>query len=154
MGYHHFHLGMNVTTSGHVDRTDELIFAEVQRDTFKVIAIFGHEVFEPSSSERSRLWSAHDQVAFRGAAPGSVMIGGMITTSGHSLDVVRYAQACGKMIWDFDPKLNDLSYMASLYPPATAMSPRPKFSWGFNHLDLLVVEEVAPVHLILVKGWS
>ena len=37
MGYHHFHLGTAIQKRGHVDRTDDLIFAEVHRDTFKVI---------------------------------------------------------------------------------------------------------------------
>jgi hypothetical protein len=44
MGYHHFHLGTAVQRRGYVDRTDDLIFAEVRRDTFTVIAIFGMKV--------------------------------------------------------------------------------------------------------------
>jgi hypothetical protein len=152
MGYHHFHLGTNVQKRGHVDRTDDLIFAEVRRDTFNVKAIFGHEVFDPNSAERSRLWSVHDQVA--GVAPGSVMVPALIATSGHTLTVVRYAQYCAKVIRDFEPKLDDLAYMASLYPQGKQMSPKPKFAWGFNHLDLLIHEAVAPVNLILKNGWN
>jgi hypothetical protein len=38
IGYHHFHLGTAIQKRGHVDRTDDLIFAEVRRHTFKVIA--------------------------------------------------------------------------------------------------------------------
>ncbi|HXZ17305.1 MAG TPA: hypothetical protein VEH77_15305, partial [Roseiarcus sp.] len=116
MGYHHFHLGTTVEQRGHVNRTDDLIFAEVQRDTFNVLAIFGHDVFDPNSAERRRLWSIHDEVAYRGVPPGSVVVSAMIATSGHTLQVVRYAQHCAKVIRDFDPKLDDLIYMASLYP--------------------------------------
>ena len=57
MGHHHFHLGTKVQNRGHVDRTDDLIFSAVERDTFKVIAIFGHDVFDPTGAERKRLWS-------------------------------------------------------------------------------------------------
>ena len=154
MGYHHFHLGTKVQKRGHVDRTDDLIFAEVHRDTFKVIAIFGHEVFDPNSAERVRLWSAHDQVAYRGLPQGSVVVPAMIATSGHTVMVVHYAQQCARIIRDFEPKLDDLDLMASLYPPEQQMSSQPKFSWGFYHLDLLIHEAAAPVNLVLTRGWN
>jgi hypothetical protein len=154
MGYHHFHLGTKVQKRGHVDRTDDLIFAEVQRDTFNVIAVFGHDVFDPNSAERKKLWSVHDQVAYRGVPPGSVVVSAMIATSGHTLKVVRYAQYCARYIRDFEPKLDDLNYMASLYPPGQQMSHKPKFAWGFRHLDLLIQEAVAPINLVLTKGWN
>ncbi len=154
MGYHHFHLGKNVQRRGHVDRTDDLIFAEVQRDTFNLIAIFGHDVFDPNSAERSRLWSVHDQVAYRGVSPGSVVVSSMIATSGHSLQVVSYAQRCARLIRDIEPKIDDLTYMASLYPKGLRMSPKPKFEWGFRHLDLQIHEAVAPIDMILTRGWN
>jgi hypothetical protein len=154
MSYHHFHLGTNVQKRGHVNRTDDLIFAEVQRDRFNVIAIFGHEVFDTNSAERNRLWSVHDQVAYRGVQPGSVVVPALIATSGHALTVVRYAQYCAKVIRDLEPKLDDLTYMASLYPHGLQMSPKPKFAWGFHHLDLLIHEAVAPMNLMLTKGWN
>jgi hypothetical protein len=71
MGYHHFHLETKVQKRGHIDRTDDLIFAEVQRDAFNVTAIFGHDVFDPSTTERKWHWSVHEQVAFRCVPPGS-----------------------------------------------------------------------------------
>jgi hypothetical protein len=154
MGYHHFHLGTTVQKRGHVDRSDDLIFAEVQRDAFNVIAIFDHEVFDPNSAERMRLWSVHDQVAYRGVPPGSVAIPALITTSGHALKVVRYAQYCARIIRDFEPKLDDLKYMESLYPQGQQMAPKPKFEWGFRHLDLLIYEAAAPINLVLTKGWN
>jgi hypothetical protein len=154
MGYHHFHLGTAVQRRGYVDRTDDLIFAEVRRDTFTVIAIFGHEVFENESAERRRLWSVHDQVAYRGLPPGSFVIAGMISTSGHTTQSVRYAQQCARLIGKLEPKIDDLPYMATLYPPGRQMSPKPKFSWGFQHLDLILYEAVAPAGLVLIMGWN
>jgi|GEM_PF-868348 len=154
MGCHHFHLGTNIQRRGHVDRTGDLIFAEVQRDTLNVIAIFGHEVFDSNSAESSRLWSVHDQVVCRGVPPGSVVIPAMIANSGHALKVVQYAQHCAKVIRGFEPKLDDWTYMARLYPQGREMSAKPEFAWGFDHLDLLIHEAVAPINLVLTKGWN
>lgn len=55
MNYHHFHLGKSIEAAGHAARTDDLLFAEVSRDAFKVVAIFSHEVFDTNSEERRRL---------------------------------------------------------------------------------------------------
>ena len=44
MGYHHFHLGTKIEPKGHVERTNEVLFAKVSRDTFSAIGIFGHSV--------------------------------------------------------------------------------------------------------------
>ncbi|UGX98705.1 hypothetical protein G6321_00027765 [Bradyrhizobium barranii subsp. barranii] len=82
------------------------------------------------------------------------MVSALIANSGHTFTVVRYAQDCAKIIRDLGPKLDDLAYMASLYPHGKQMSPKPKFAWGFHHLDLLIHEAVAPVNLILKDGWN
>ena len=98
MGYHHFHLGTALEKRGHATRTDDLIFAEVTRDTFKVIAIFDHDVFDRNSAERMRLWALHESIIFRGVTPGSVVVMGNIATSGHSVHAVHYAQQCARTI--------------------------------------------------------
>jgi hypothetical protein len=153
MGYHHFHLGTALEKRGHATRTDDLIFAEVSRDTFRVIAIFDHDVFNQNSAERMRLWALHESIIFRGVPPGSAVVMGNIATSGHSVHAVRYAQRCARIIRDFEPKLDDLNYMASLYL-GQQMPPKPKFEWGFRHLDLLIYEAVALTNLVLIKGWN
>ena len=154
MGFHHFHLGTTKQKRGHVDRTDDLVFAEVGRDTFRVIAIFGHDVFEKSSAERMRLWSVHDEVAFRGVAPGSVVVPAMIATSGHTLHVVQYAQHCAQIIREFEPKLDDPEYVRNLYTPPEEAPAKSKVSWGFRHLDLAIYDAAKPVFVILKKGWN
>jgi hypothetical protein len=154
MGFHHFHLGTTIQKRGHVDRTDELIFAEVHRDTFKLIAIFGHEVFEQNSTERMRLWSVHEEIAFRGVPAGSAVVTGPIATSGHNMQVVRYAQQCAKTIRDYEAKLDDPNFVKGLYPPGEQALAKPKFEWRFRHLDLLIHETVEPRIFILTKGWN
>lgn len=51
-GLHHFHL----EPPGRIERSNDLLFAHVTRDSFNVIAIFDHSVFDLSSAERHRLW--------------------------------------------------------------------------------------------------
>ncbi|MGJ4945022.1 hypothetical protein ACQR1W_30965 [Bradyrhizobium sp. HKCCYLS1011] len=154
MGFHHFHLGTATQKRGHVDRTDDLIFAEVRRDTFKVIAIFDHDVFDKGSAERMRLWALHESIISRGIAPGTVVVPAMIATSGHTVHVVRYAQDCARIIREFEPKLDDSEYVKSLYSPPEDAPATSKLSWGFRHLDLAIYDAAKPVFMILKKGWS
>ena len=66
--------GMAVETAGHVTRTDEVLFAEVTRDQFNVVAIFDHAVFDKTdkvtktmTAERDRLWGLFTKISSRGA---------------------------------------------------------------------------------------
>ncbi len=153
MGYHHFHLGTKVQKRGHVDRTDDLIFAEVHRDTFNVNTVFGHDVFDPNAAQRHRLWTVHDQVAYRGVPPGSVVVPAMIATSGHTVHVVRYAQRCAKLIRDIEPKLDDPTYLSTLYQPPQG-APKSKPEWAFVHLDFAIYDVPNRAMLTLQKGWN
>lgn len=154
MGFHHFHLGTATQKRGHVDRTDELIFAEVRRDTLKVIAVFDHDVFDKNSRERARLWALHNKSITRGVEPGRVVVSAMIATSGHALPVVRYAQDCARIIRKIEPKLDEPEYVKSLYNPPEEMPAKSKLSWGFRHLDLAVYDAAKPISIIFKKGWS
>lgn len=154
MGYHHFHLDAAQGTGGHGNGSDELIFAHVTRDTFKVIAIFGHEVFETGSPERLRLFELHQEIALRGLPPGSVVVMGNIATSGHSIHVVRYAQLCARWVNELEPKLNDLEFVRGLYRPREEAPTKPKPEWEFLHLDLAILDKAKPGHLIVQKGWN
>jgi hypothetical protein len=154
MGFHHFHLGGAMQKRGHVDRTDDLIFAEVSRDAFKVIAIFDHEVFENGSAESQRLWAFHESIIARGVAPGTFVTSAMIATSGHTLRVVRYAQKCARIIREIEPKLDDPEYVKSLYNPPTEAPAKSKLSWCFRHLDLTLYDAAKPVLIGLMKGWN
>jgi hypothetical protein len=56
MGFHHFHLGPETRRY----RSDELALARVSREEFEVMDLFDHDVFEPGTSERSRLHTLHE----------------------------------------------------------------------------------------------
>jgi hypothetical protein len=135
MGYHHFHLGTALEKRGHAKRTNDphhLIFAEVTRDTFKVIAIFDHDVFDQNSAERMRLWAAHEDIIFRSMPPGSFVLMGNTMTSGHSMRDVRYAQHCARIIKQYEPRLDDPEFVKSLYQPRSEAPSKSKLEWGFH----------------------
>lgn len=154
-GYHHFHLGTKIERRGHATRTNELIFAHVTRDNFHIIALFDHSVFDPLSAERTKLHQAHEEFAFRGIAPGTPVIMGAIATSGHTIQVVRYAQHCARTIADIDTKLDDRSFFEPFFAKSGRSAPKqPKWDWGFNHLDLGIFDKTSKVFFTLVKGWN
>jgi hypothetical protein len=155
MGYHHFHLGTTKEAAGHASRTDEVIFARVTRDHFDAIAVFDHSVFELNSAERQRLWQLHDDIIFRGVAPGSVVMGNMIATSGHSLHVVTYGQHCLRYLRSTDPQLEGGDFMNDLYERAQFERPA-KFKpiWCFRHLDLAIWDEPKRALFVMIKGWN
>tara|TARA_B100000405_G_scaffold297434_1_gene253299 strand:- start:924 stop:1682 length:759 start_codon:yes stop_codon:yes gene_type:complete len=155
MNFHHFHLGQIDEETGTADRTNTLIFALVSRETFEVVATFDHTVFDNGTEERARLFAVHDQILTRGTAPGSVVIGSMITLSGHWMPAVRYAQECTRIVRELDPylddreKLNELLVGTGPQPPHNA-----KWEWAFNHLDLGFLEKRSREFFVLKKGWN
>lgn len=155
MGYHHFHLGTTVEAAGHVARTDDLIFAQVARETFTVIAIFDHNVFELGSTERLRLWEVHDEVSLRGVPPGSVVLSAPIMTSGHALHVVQYAGHCARIIVKTDAEIDGKARLGDRFVAAGFTAPeKPRFEWSFHHLDLGLFEKSSRTVIWQARGWN
>jgi|ERR1700730_11639224 len=135
MNCHHFHLGHNVERRGHVERTENVLFADVTREEFTVVGIFDHSVFERDTPERRRLWELHDRISFRGHPPGAVLFNAAITTSGHTLHGVHYAQHCARKVQLYEPLLNGRDFVDSMFAQASGKPPSgTNFAWGFNHL--------------------
>jgi hypothetical protein len=161
MGLHHFHLGLTLEPQGHAVRTNEMLFAAVTRESFEVIALVDHQVFEDGAdgaltAERGRLWTLIETRRARDMEPGSFYIGGGlggagISMSGHPTAIVMAAQAYAKVIRDMDPKLDDPDYVSALYlagrPPKA-----PKLSWRFDHLDLCLVDSANAGYFVLRRG--
>lgn len=160
MGYHHFHLGENITSQGFADRTDDLLFARVTRDHFDVVATFDHSVFDQEvtgdremSQERERLWRIFDEHSSHGLPAGSVYISSMITTSGHPLHIVRLAIDYARIIKEIDPRLDDREFINTLYETADFQAPKnPKISWAVNFLDLGVVDDRTNTFMVFRYG--
>lgn len=161
MGLHHFHLGQQLEKKGYAGRTNEIIFAEVTREQFDIVALTDHDVFGNNADgsltpERERLWELFDSRRARNMLPGFVYIsggyGGLgITMSGHPTYLVLMAQKYGRIIREIDPKLDDPIYVASLYPGDRPVNP-PKLSWRFNHLDLVICDEANQCFFTLGRG--
>jgi hypothetical protein len=76
MGYHHLHLDAAPTQGM---RSDDMVFAQVTRDTFTVVGIFAHSVFEMTTptttmtAERERRREIFDKRMTRGVPPGALV---------------------------------------------------------------------------------
>ena len=69
MGLHHFHLGTRREQRGHMARTNDVLFAFVNRKTFEILGLFDHTVFDAEegllSDERERIWSTYERFQTR-----------------------------------------------------------------------------------------
>ena len=145
-GFHHFHLGTTFQSKNRIKRTDEILFAAVSRDQFSVIGIFDHTVFDAATpntmtSERARLWQAHEDFLVRMGSSIGGLGGTGISTSGHPTIVVLAAQKYFRLIRRIDSQLDDAQYIADIYKAARLPQPRKAgFTWALNYLDLGVVD--------------
>jgi hypothetical protein len=153
MGFHHFHLGAKLEAKGHIERTNDLLFAHFSRDSFTVIAVFDHRVFNTGSSERQRLHQVHyDRIAR--AAAGNFVIMSAVATSGHPIHVTRYVQACARTMKEFDPQLDDPKRLAEFYRRGNVTMPKkPKLDGVFKYLDFGFGDRAMETFFILHKGW-
>ncbi|MCG9714166.1 hypothetical protein L1D40_10245 [Shewanella insulae] len=159
LGFHHFHLDMNVQSTGLSNRSDDVLFAFVSRDNFHAIGIFDHDVFESvdnsgnMTSERKRMWSLHEKHATLGMEPGSVYMGNPITTSGHPFYLRRMADYYAHIIRENDLKLDDRLFVNSLYDQGGLSHPNKyNFEWRVDALDLGVFDKKANVLFNIHKG--
>lgn len=158
-GYHHFHPSRSIEPQGFATRGNALIFAHVTRETFTVVALFDHSVFEkadlgqPLTTERERLWKIVDERATRFVQPNSVVVSSIIATSGHSLYFTYMSMHYARIITAIDPKLDDLAYTSSIVVGTDVTLPaKQKWQWHLNYLDLGLFEENSGVFGILRKG--
>lgn len=160
MGFYHLHLGRVRDGAKISDRTDEVIFAKVDREKFVVIGIFDHSVFEPTdaptktmTSERERLWAIFDKYSMQGVPANSLVIPTMIMTSGHNYKVVRLAQEYTRIIREFDPKIDDRSYIESIYRDAGVVSPKnAKFEWYLRGTDIGIFDKTTNLYFLYGRG--
>jgi hypothetical protein len=160
MGYHHLNLSTAIDRSGLVKRTNDVLFAQVTRDKFYAIGFFDHSVFKTTdvasqtmTDERIRLWQICESRNNLGQQPGVAYVANSITTSGHNDLAVRLAQRFAQIIAAFDPKLDDLTTRAELFPNLSESEVRSmKLEWRFNFLDLGLCDHSAKVFHILQRG--
>lgn len=151
-GFHHFHLNMNVQSSGLSERTDDVLFAFVTRESFHAIGIFDHSVFEQVDSdgnmneERSRMWELHEKHERIGMQPGTVYVSYPIATSGHPVYIVRMADYYVRIIREYDVNLDDRDFVNKLYDEGNMLHPNKyNFEWQINNLDLSIYDKKTKV---------
>jgi len=159
MGFHHFHLGTKLGSTGRVERTDDVLFARVGREEFTAIGIFNHSVFEQTgeemSEERKRLWKIFEDHTSRGGPPGSIVISSPIVTSGHPIHLVGTAQEYARIISEVDPKLDDPEFVKGLYKESRIeLSPKVKLEWALNFSDLGIHEKRGNHFFVLRRGFN
>ncbi|AOT08245.1 hypothetical protein [Pseudoalteromonas luteoviolacea] len=159
-GFHHFHLNMNIQSTGLSERTDDVLFAFVSRAKFHAIGIFNHDVFEPDDGsghitpERKRMLQIHDQYMSQRLPPGTAYITNPISMSGHPSHLVRLSIFYADKVCEIDTKLDDRLYINSLYknakiPPQKAYN----FEWDIHGLDLVAYDKKADTRFVIVQGF-
>jgi hypothetical protein len=159
MGYHHFHLSSASEAAGHNHRTNDVLFAQVFKDSFVAVGIFDHSVFESlddtpaMTAERDRLWAVYQARKTRGAKPGAVYIESLISSSGHSYWHTQLASQYARRIHELDPQLDDPSFLARCFAVDDAKElGRLKPRWALNYLDLHLFEERTGRWRLLQEG--
>lgn len=149
MGYHHFHLGELKPGQYHAERTNEVLFASVKKDTFTVLAILDHSAFEktvdhtvPMTKDREYLWKLSDDRSKRSVLPNGLYLHGMVMLSGHKLEIVILAQEYVRLIKEIDPKLDDIEFVRTLFKGSgLEIHKKTEFRWTFNHLNLCIFDK-------------
>ncbi len=141
-GFHHFHLGQSIGSNDMVERTDDVLFAFVDRNVFHAVGIFDHNVFEApdqnrNSCERERMWQIHEKHVTKGMKPGTVYMANPITLSGHPVFIHNLKRRYAQAIYDIDPQLDDKAYVSDLYQKANMkMVKEGKLEWCLMRMDL------------------
>ncbi|NBQ68160.1 MAG: hypothetical protein EBU46_04715 [Nitrosomonadaceae bacterium] len=158
MGFHHFHLGTKLESAGHIERTDDVLFARVNREKFTAIGIFDHSVFESidngMNDERKRLWEIFDEHTSQGVPEGSIFMSPPIAASGHPLHLVKLAQEYYRVILEVDPK-NEPEFLRELYRGLDLETEVPsnlKLEWMLNFSDLGIYDKNHNNFFVLRKG--
>ncbi len=159
-GFHHFHLDMNIQSSGLSKRTDDVLFACITRDNFHAIALFNHSVFESANktgsmtSERSRMWKIHEKYTTLGMAPGGAYISNPIMTSGHPLYLVRMSGFYSHLIFENDSQLNERAFVNKIYDECNLSHPSKfDFEWYIDGLDLGFFDKKNNEYFSLHQGY-
>jgi hypothetical protein len=146
MGLHHFHVGA-MTGANPRGRSGRLVFADVTDDEFKIIAISDHDAFNIGSAEWTRLFGISNRYIQSQVPPGASYLAYPTMSSGHPMELVRYADHCDGTMVRLDPGLEDRAFVDRLYSENDAADgqclerpAKPTFKWHFENRDFGVLE--------------
>lgn len=146
MNLYHFHLLPYEKDKQESTRTDELIFAKVDKTTFEIIGIFDHSIFKSEENtdalnlEREKLFKTWDNIIMKNIPDGSIIVPTSLTTSVHTQEVVFASMQYSKIIKEYDKKFNDIAFLNILYENKDIPN-NPKLNWHFNGTDLGIIDK-------------
>jgi hypothetical protein len=145
-GLYHFHFGPK-NNKNPTGRSNYLIFADVSKDTFTIVAIAPHSVFTHGSEDALRFFHICNTYNERNIPPGQAYMLNPVTCSGHTLEIILYAIHCEDTINNLDSKINEVEFIKKLYEegkktiPSLAKPLKPKLIWHFHDLNLGILEK-------------
>lgn len=145
-GLYHFHFAPknNKNPKG---RSNYLIFADVSKDTFTIVAIAPHSVFDHNSEEAHRFFDIRRRYLERDIPNGQSYMLNPVMTTGHTLEILSYAMHCENTINALDPMLNETDFISQLYAdgvlqyPSLEQPKKPDLIWFFYDLNLGILEK-------------
>jgi len=145
-GLYHFHFAPkdNKNPKG---RSNYLIFADVSKDTFTIVAIAPHRVFEHDTEDAHRFFDIRRRYLERDIPAGQPYMLNPVMSTGHTLEIFAYAIHCEDTINFLDPKLNDADFISQLYTDGALQHPslerpkKPELIWFFYDLNLGILEK-------------
>ncbi|EMV3016908.1 TPA: hypothetical protein RFN10_001112 [Klebsiella aerogenes] len=159
-GFHHFHLSMDIQSTGLGVRTNSVLFAFVSRDQFHAVGIFDHSVFDKPdifngmTEERERMWALHEKYTTFGMKPGTVYMNNPITTSGHPVSLIMLADRYAAIIREYDQKAEQRTFINEIYAQSPFPSPeRYKLEWSIEGLDLVLFDRKNRVAFNIYKAY-
>lgn len=149
-GLHHFHLSKIIKNDGMSERSDDLLFAYVDRTDFKALGIFNHDVFDPEivnnrvSAERERMYRMTNSFEYYGLPEGVAVLSDprMVMASGHPMYVIELADHYVRLINDIDERIEDRAFVNGLYEQARFPPPsKYNLEWVLLGLDLCLFDK-------------
>ncbi|WP_320709346.1 hypothetical protein [Enterobacter sp. 302C9] len=145
-GLYHFHFAPknNKNPKG---RSNYLIFADVSKDTFTIVAIAPHSVFDHNSEDAQRFFDIRRRYLERDIPNDQPYMLNPVMTTGHTLEIFSYAIHCENTINALDPKLNEPDFISQLYAdgvlqyPSLEQPKKPDLIWFFYDLNLGILEK-------------
>jgi hypothetical protein len=164
---HHLHLGTTLQADGLINRTDELLYVIFGRTGAVLLMVGDHKSFDDGTlAEAAAAWHAASGREVKGILPGKpglsslernrlarrgvstfasvgdqLVLGPLISTSGHHLYAVRHADQIMEAIATVEPELDNPGYVSRLFGARAGLfKASPDFQWHLDYTDLVLLE--------------
>lgn len=170
-GVHHLHLN--------VSGSEELLFIEFSRNQASLVLLGDHKSFHSGDLERAvTSWRAESgQLEIKGViglehetspeqrttlarhgigafanVDGKIVLSGMLSTAGTSMEGLRHADRIIDTLERLDPKLDGGLLIENIPAEHLVRLKGRCWAWRMHHCDLLLIEETTPLSFVVVAG--